>query len=181
MFSTESTEGFDYVLGAVHYLKVENEFIPIDENADILKTAAKKFFNGDMYRLVEKYYETVGVLAGKNCNAVAHFDLVTKFNEKEKLFDEKDERYVRACFKAAKKLVNAGKVFEINTGAVARGYKKEAYPAKEITAFIRDNGGMFVLGSDSHHKNGLMFDFEKEVTEKAEMGICFTNEKFPIN
>lgn len=161
-YSTAPTAGYDYVIGSVHYILKGGEYIPVDETADILKQAAKDYFSGDIMSLCEAYFEEVGEVCEKTkCDIVGHFDLITKFNEQEKLFDETDPRYINACKKAVDRIIKNCKVFEINTGAISRGYRTNPYPSDEIRDYIRQKGGKFILSSDSHQKETLCFEFDK--------------------
>lgn len=161
-YSTAPTSGYDYVIGSVHYVLIDGEYIPVDETADILKQTADKYFSGDILSLCEAYFENVGKVYEKTkCDIVGHFDLITKFNEQEQLFDENDPRYIRAYRKAVDKIITDCKVFEINTGAISRGYRTTPYPSENIRRYIRQKGGKFILSSDSHQKETLCFEFDK--------------------
>lgn len=162
VFSETETDGFDYVIGSVHYLKAEDEFAPIDEMVEILEYVCEEYYGGDYLAATESYYASVAQLAEKtDCDIIGHFDLITKFNEGGALFDEKAPRYVAAWKAAADELLKSGKVFEINTGAISRGYRTTPYPSDEITEYIRANGGKFILSSDAHSKDTIAYDFEK--------------------
>lgn len=158
-YSAESTDGYDYVIGSVHYLKTGDEFISIDLSSDYLLRAVNKYYNGDFYKIAEDYFSTVAKI--KNANIIGHFDLITKFNEGFCLFDESDERYIRAYRNALDILLKQDVVFEINTGAISRGFRTEPYPSKNILDYIRKNGGRTILSSDCHKKKTLMYDFDK--------------------
>ena len=161
-YSTVTTDGYDYVIGSVHYILKDGVYIPVDETAEILKHAAKEHFAGDMLGLCEAYFENAGRVYEKTkCNIVGHFDLITKFNERERLFDEDDPRYINAYKKAVDRVMNDCKVFEINTGVVCRGYRTNPYPSERIRDYIRQKGGTFLLSSDSHQKETLCFAFEQ--------------------
>ncbi|MBE6827938.1 MAG: histidinol-phosphatase HisJ family protein [Ruminococcaceae bacterium] len=161
-YSEEPTDDYDYVIGSVHYLKKDGEFIPVDETAEILRNACHKHFGGDMYKLCELYFETVSkVIEKTGADIIGHFDLISKFNEQEKLFDEEDPRYRSAWQKSADILIKSGKVFEINTGAISRGYKTTAYPSEKMIKYIKERGGKFILSSDSHSVDTIGFDFPK--------------------
>lgn len=161
-YSTAPTSGYDYVIGSVHYVLIDGEYILVDETADILKQAADKYFSGDILSLCEAYFENVGKVYEKTkCDIVGHFDLITKFNEQEQLFDENDPRYISAYRKAVDKIITDCKVFEINTGAISRGYRTTPYPSENIRRYIRQKGGKFILSSDSHQKETLCFEFDK--------------------
>ena len=161
-YSTENTEGYDYAIGSVHYVKVGGTFYPVDESAERFASVAKDVFGGDYYAFAEQYFNTVAGFAGKkDIEIVGHFDLISKFNEHNRFFDENDDRYVRAWKAAANKLIAANKTFEINTGAIARGYKTEPYPSYDMRAYINSKGGKFILSSDSHSAETLCYNFDK--------------------
>ena len=56
-------------------------------------------------------------------------------------------------------LAAAPVVFEINTGAMARGYRTEPYPAQWIVAELRHRGIKRILSSDCHDKSNLLYGF----------------------
>ncbi len=160
-YSEKQGSGFDYVIGSVHYVKKNGEYIPIDYSAQTLLDAVKKHYHGDIYGLVEDYYGLVGELAEKmQPSIIGHFDLITKFCEQTTLFDQNNPRYVAAWKAAADKLLKANIPFEINTGAISRGYRTTPYPAQDIRDYIVENGGTFIASSDSHNANTLAFAFD---------------------
>ena len=160
-YSEAPTLPYDYSIGSVHYLKLGEEFVAVDETADILIQAAKKYFDGDMYALAEEYFKTVAkVIEKTNADIIGHFDLITKFNEGFALFDETNPRYKKAAEDALNRLLQSGRPFEINTGAMSRGYRTSPYPVKEWIDIILTNGGKLILSSDSHAKETLCYRFE---------------------
>ena len=160
--SDEPADGYDYVIGSVHYLHVEGEYLNVDWKRETMDRAAF-LLGGDMLSVAEEYYRMAALVVERtHCQLIGHFDLVTKLNERERLFDVNHPRYVAAWQKAADALLKTGVPFEINTGAVARGYRTESYPALPIRRYLRDRGARFVLSSDSHAKETLLFGFEQE-------------------
>ena len=161
-YSDHPTDDFDYVIGSVHYLRVDDEYIPVDESPAILKEAAKKHFGGDICALCEAYFRTVADVVNKTgCDIIGHFDLIGKFIEKEPLFDTNHPRYVNAWKAAADALLKHDVPFEINMGAISRGYRTQPYPSAEIIAYIRERGGSFILSSDAHKAEDIAFKFEE--------------------
>ena len=170
-YSDYPTDEFDYVIGSVHYLKVDDGYVPVDESPAILREAARKYFDGDIYALCERYFATVADAANKtNCDIIGHFDLITKFvgdgardvpQKDGVLFDVNHPRYVAAWHKAADELLKADVPFEINTGAISRGYRTAPYPSAEIIAYIRKKGGRFVLSSDAHSADAIAYQFDE--------------------
>lgn len=163
---------FDYVIGSVHYIKKNDKYISIDDSKEDFINIANTYYNGDYYKLAEDYFETVSLVAEKlNPDIIAHIDLITKFNEGNLLFDQNHERYVKACKKAVDKLVKYNIPFEINMGAISRGYKKEPYPSISILEYIYQKGGKVVLSSDAHKKDYIAFDFDKWALKAKEIGF----------
>ena len=101
------------------------------------------------------------VVRQTKCDIIGHFDLVTKFNEQHHFFDTAHPRYVNAWRAAADELLKAGIPFEINTGAISRGYRTEPYPAPEIRQYIKDQGGTLILSSDAHNAQNIAFQFDR--------------------
>ena len=162
LYSTASTEGFDYAIGSLHYLKCRETYYPIDCSKEGFVTLAREGFGGDYYALAEAYFSLVSAYAErKDISIVGHFDLIAKYNEGGVLFDENDHRYLAAAKGAADKLAAAGKIFEINTGAIARGYRTVPYPAPAIYDHLRQKGAAFLLSSDAHNTGNIAFAFDK--------------------
>ncbi len=155
---------YDYMIGSVHYIKCGKEFFPVDLSEEAFCGFTAKHFNGDFYAVSEKYFETIAEMVKKmKPDIIGHFDIVAKFNEGNKFFCENNARYVTAYRKAIDDIISYDLPFEINTGAVSRGYRSVPYPSSEITEYIKSRGGRFVLSSDSHSKDTLCFDFEKYI------------------
>lgn len=161
-YSDINKADFDYSIGSVHYLLIHDEYVPVDESADILQRAAAEHCDGDIYQIAEIYYATLAEIQSKtDCDIIGHFDLISKFNENGELFDERHPRYISAYQAAADHLLSSGKYFEINTGAIARGYKEKPYPAADIYNYLRQHGAKFLLSGDAHDANSLCFEFDR--------------------
>ena len=172
IFSPAPEKPFDYSIGSVHYIKAGDGFFAVDDTPEILKDLCSRHFGGDIYALCSAYFETVyKVHEVTGCDIIGHFDLITKFNEDGSLFDTEDLRYISAWKAAADELLMAGVPFEINTGAMSRGYRKEPYPSVEIIKYINEKGGRFVLSGDAHRKEDLMYCFDAVEDMLAGLGI----------
>ena len=153
---------FDYVIGSVHYIHKNGCYLSVDHNESITVNDVKEHYDGDYYAYAEDYYKLVGdVLNNTGADIIGHFDLVTKFNEGYKLFDETNPRYVNAWKAAVDKLLPYGKPFEVNTGAISRGYRTSPYPSLPILEYIKEKGGKVILSSDSHSAENICFEFDK--------------------
>lgn len=141
----------------------------------------EEHFDGDWYAFAEEYFSLVSDLYDKTkCDIVGHFDLLTKFNENGCRFDESNPRYRKAWQSALNRLLECGCVFEINTGAMSRGWRTSAYPNAEIREYIVQNGGKLILSSDCHTPDNLCYAFQKYdkyVTPGAyDAVLCHTNK-----
>ncbi len=161
-FSEMPTEGFDYKIGSVHYVLKGGEYIPVDAKPHILEDARDRLFGGDIYALCEEYYKNVADVINKTkADIIGHFDLIAKFNENGELFDENHPRYIKAYKRAVDALIKRDVPFEVNTGAISRGYRTAPYPSAKILEYIKKKGGRVILNSDSHNKDTLAYEFSK--------------------
>ena len=153
-------EHFDYVIGAVHYVKKDGLMLAVDESRDGFLQTVRDVYWGDYYGFAEDYYREVADLHNKTCcDIIAHFDLIAKYNEGNSLFDTGHPRYVAAATAALDSLMNSHSILEINTGAIARGYRSEAYPERWILGRWLDAGKPVILSSDCHDRRQLLFGF----------------------
>ena len=160
-FSDHDTSDYDYVIGSCHYVEKNGVYRPIDEKESELEAICNDWYGGDYYALAEDYFRGVASLASKKIDIVGHFDLITKFNEGGKHFDTSHPRYLAAAKSAIDALLPLGVPFEINTGAISRGYRTEPYPAKNLIDYIREKGGTLILSSDTHSKDNIAFQFDR--------------------
>lgn len=173
-FSENSTDGFDYVIGSVHFIYKNGEYLAIDISADEVKSNIKKHYGGDALAYCEDYYALVKDVYNKTkCQIIGHFDLVTKFNEKMPLIDTSAPRYKKAAREALGELIKTPAIFEINTGAISRGYRTCPYPQEEIMDEIADSGKPFVINSDSHSVETVGFGIKELMRELSVCGYRY--------
>lgn len=174
-YSEESISEFAYAIGSVHYIKEDEQFLPVDEGANIMERDIRELFGGDPYAYAKVYFETVGqVLRKTGADIIGHFDLLSKFNEKHTFFDSEDERYREYGLNAIEALIPYDKPFEINTGAIYRELRKAPYPSVDFLMEIKKRGGNILLSSDSHDCNSLGFLFGDMVKLALEIGFQST-------
>ncbi len=162
-YTSEMTENnFDYIIGAVHQLIIDGKQYQIDRDRQTFINGVNQAFGGDYYAYIEEYYRCVADVVEKtNCDFIAHIDLVSKFNKDKDLFDENHPRYIKAYQDAVDKLVKYNIPFEINMGAISRGYRDDPYPLPPVLDYIKQKGGKFILSSDSHAKENVAFEYDK--------------------
>ncbi len=174
-FSDESTAEYDYVIGSVHYVLKNGEFICVDNKPEIITDAVNRMYGGDFDAFAEDYFSLVADVVNKtNADIIGHIDLISKFSNCLKFTES--ERYLKAAENAVKTLVKFEKPFEINTGGMSRGYKDTPYPSLEILKMIKKYGGKIIITSDCHNKDFLDYGFN----EARELAIKagFTKQAF---
>ena len=92
-------------------------------------------------------------------DVIGHFDVLNKFS----IMPETDEKYMRITEDALKETFKYCKRFEINTGGISRGWRKDPYPSLYLLELLRDLGGEVVINSDSHHPDNLDFYFIESI------------------
>lgn len=165
-YSSQPTDGYDYVIGSVHafYNEKFDKYIYVDYGAEKLIEAAERFYDGDFLAVAEDYFDRISHVYQKTrCNIIGHFDLLTKFNEQHPMFDESHPRYVQAVDNALNVLLPTGAIFEINTGAMSKGYRTTPYPSESILRKIRMGGGKIIISADTHAVNTVDFAFDDAV------------------
>ena len=161
LWSEEPTDGYDYVIGGVHYVRHGEHFLPTDESAELTRRIVDEYYSGDALAFCEEYYENAALLYERTrCDIIAHLDIITKFNEQDRIIDTSHPRYVRAAEKALDILCRTPARFEINTGAISRGYRSTAYPSPELIDGIKARGGRLILSSDCHARENLLYLFD---------------------
>lgn len=170
-YTNVSTEGFDYLIGSVHVMRYENDLLFVDWSAERTRENIEKVFCGDGIAYAKHYFDAVADLPKYGSfDIIGHFDLLTKFNEKEPdLMDTRDPRYRAAATAAMESLVGKVKFFEVNTGAISRGYRTTPYPDPYIIKEMKRLGFGAIISSDCHDRNFLDcgYDEAKRLLKEA--------------
>lgn len=169
-YRTEKPENFEYIMGSVHYLEKNGEYLGVDYGDDITSRMVNEWFDGNFVEYARAYYSKLKELATwDEIDIIGHLDLLMKFNEDESYISFDQEEYVAIAKDAIDCLVAANKIFEVNTGAIARGYRKAPYPAQNLLEYMHEKGARICLNSDCHNKDYLdcFFDESIELIKQA--------------
>ena len=182
-FSGKRAEGYDFAIGSVHFIRCGAEYLCVDRSAEEARRIIDTHFGGDQYAYAEEYFSLVGdVIRVTGGDIVGHFDLLRKFDEEGAVFDENHPRYRAAVLAALDRLGESHPVFEINTGAMARGYRRTPYPSRRILEEIRARGCSIIINSDCHHAPHLDFAYAQAVELAKSAGfthqMCFDGKNF---
>ena len=160
-YSNVDTTGLDYLIGSVHYLQCGDEIKTFDMGLKETQDYIHRYFDGDAMAFAKKYYETVARLPERGkIDVIGHFDLITKNNEQGNFLDTSDKEYLNFGFEAIHALKNKIPFFEVNTGAISRGYTSKPYPQFDFLTELRRCGFGAIITSDCHNKAFLDCHFE---------------------
>lgn len=175
-FSKAVSYDYDYVIGSVHATIKNGERLDLDLSPEMLKSGIEKLYGGNAMALVRDYYALVaGVPDKTNCDIVGHFDLITKFNDKHRIFDTDSKEYKRVAFDALDALLPKDKLFEINTGAISRGWKTSPYPSEPILRRMAEKGAKIIITSDAHARSSIACGFDAAVQYAKNCGVRALN------
>jgi len=152
---------YEYVIGSVHEIPdPAGGTRSVDADPGTTEKYLSECYGGDADAAAEAFFaEYDKVAANEKAAIVGHFDLLTKFDETHHFFDETSPRYRAAAERAMRKLVDCGKIFEVNTGAISRGYRTSPYPAMQWLKMLRKLGGRVTISADAHHTSGVTCAF----------------------
>lgn len=163
-----------YSIGSCHAFATPKGFMDVDNTPEIFQQAIDAF-GGDVRLLVENYYQEV-VRFAKTApfSIIGHFDLVTKFLDKKPFFDEQESWYQDMALEYLEEAAKTGKIFEVNTGAISRGWKRDPYPASFLLERLYRLHAPILISSDSHSASTLTCHFDE--TENLLRSIGFKEQ-----
>ena len=156
MYSGIDLTGYDYLIGSVHYLRIGENTVGFDRSQAEVQRVIGTWFSGDGMAYACAYYEALAQLPlYGNFDIIGHFDLITKHSDNICFFDEESKAYRSMAVEAAEALAGKIPFFEVNTGAISRGYRKTPYPAPFLLKELKRLGYGAVISSDCHDKQTL--------------------------
>lgn len=166
-YSEVKADAYDYCIGSVHYLDIDGKKYGFDRGLQETKQYIGTLFGGNGMAFAKKYYETVMRLPERRVDIIGHFDLLTKNNEKGQFIDTSAKEYLHLGYEAIHALQGKIPLFEVNTGAISRGYRTTPYPQMEFLKEFYRLGFGVVITSDCHDKNYIDCHFKE-----AEEMLC---------
>lgn len=164
LYSEIEREKYDYIIGSVHYTKSENGCLySVDSREEMTINSVKEHFGGDYLKFARAYYDAVAKLPDIKPDIIGHFDLISKFNEGNKYFDESSKEYLDMAYSAMDAVLPHCDLFEVNTGAISRGYKTLPYPAMPLLKRLCEKGARITLTSDCHNADFLDCNYKESI------------------
>ena len=158
---------FDYTIASVHYIVRDGVCYPIDHSPSQQEECIRDAFGGSVLDMAKCYFDMITEHAIKlRPTFIGHFDVINKFS----LMPEADERFMDIAAEAMKEIFKVTKYFEVNTGGIARGWRKHPYPNPDLLVLLRNLGGEVLINSDSHHPDNLDFFFKESVDILKSLG-----------
>ena len=146
---------FDYIIGSSHYFTVEGTHYPVDLDKNSFMKCFE-LFDKNPAAMAESYYSNfTDYILTRKPDIVGHFDLITKYEEVENPIISDNSEYHKIAEKYLTKALESQCFFEVNTGAIARGYRKTPYPDEKLLHIIKKNGGKVIINSDCHRASCL--------------------------
>lgn len=150
----------EYIIGSVHYVKKNDALYAVDHNAESFAQMLAAFGSADA--LTHAYYNDIVQMAKTmRPDIIGHIDLITKFNESHAFFDENAPAYVSCAKDAILRIKPYCSLFEVNTGAIARGCRGVPYPDKTLLSFLRENKIDVIVNSDAHAAQSVDYWFHE--------------------
>lgn len=174
---------FDYVIGSVHAVEKNGLLFDVDSTPESFNYILNELYQGNSSELIKDYYSRVAnVVDVTNCDIIGHFDLVTKFNERLGFVDTDSKQYRSLALEALDALIEKNKIFEINTGAISRGWRKMPYPQDFLLKRLAEKKANVILSSDSHSKDTVLYFFDEAIEYAKSCGVgelcIYKNKKF---
>ena len=153
----------DYIIGSIHYvIAPDGARVPVDHSPPLLRDGIDSHFRGDVEGYIRAYFAQEREMVTRfEFDVVGHPDLVRKFNVKHPYFDEGALWYREELVRTADAIAASGKLVEVNTGAISRGWLEDIYPAAPFRDLLRERGVKFILSSDSHAADTLDCAFDR--------------------
>lgn len=172
-FSPVDRSQFDYIIGSSHYFCRNNQYFPIDSNYDYFKKCLD-LFQYDVVSLAECYYSSFcKYIAYRKPDIIGHFDVITKFDELDDSLFLQNTKYNKVAEKYAKIAAESNCIFEVNTGAIARGLCTTPYPRENLLHILKNMDAKIILSSDSHSVETIDFGFDETKQYLHDIGFRY--------
>jgi histidinol-phosphatase (PHP family) len=150
---------FDYVIGAVHFLR--DEAVDMDDYSVWSSGHSAE----DVWR---RYFQTLGEAARSGLfDVLAHPDLVKVWGRERPLPEGDLRRYYELAMEG---IAESDVAVEVSTAGL-RKRAEELYPAPAFLELCLQAGAPVALSSDAHRPQDVGADYERALELLAEMGV----------
>lgn len=161
----------DYSIGSCHFFDTPQGLFAVDDTPAVFQKALDAM-DGNIQALLETYFKEVASFANRSpFSIIGHFDLVTKFQEKHPFFNPEEPWYRDMALSYLEEAAGSGKIFEVNTGAISRGWRSSPYPARFLLQRLKELHAPIMISSDCHHAPDITCRFEVAEAMLRELGF----------
>ena len=163
---------YDYLISSVHQLHVGDVWYAVDYRKDHFDECVEAF--GGIENLLKEFYlVTAKAALRENIDIVGHIDLVGKFNENNEYFNPNDKWYLDLVFDCIDTILKKRPdiVFEVNTGAISRGYRTTPYPDLPVLKYLAEKNAKIMLNSDTHAVDTIDYAYDLAINHIKSAGI----------
>ena len=161
---------YDYIIGSAHYAKIDGKYYSVDGCVQEVEKCLELCDNNPI-KFADVYYKTFcDYIVQRKPDVIGHFDLITKFDEQLNQFLG-NKQYLALSEKYFSFALTSGSLVEVNTGAIARGYRTSPYPNENLLKMALRNGNGVILSSDAHSVANLTFGLDEAIKFVKEIGF----------
>lgn len=159
----------DFTIGSSHYVCVGGRHMAIDDTPAQLLQACNTL--GPEGLLCTYFDDVLRFANAVPFPIIGHIDLFTKFNSRLHIWDESSAIYQSLVISYIDRLIPLDRIFEVNTGAINKGYRSVPYPAPFILRHLQQKRARIILTSDAHSATTLCGAFDPTIALLKSLGF----------
>lgn len=170
----------DYRIGSIHFLPIseglkEENMVCIDGAFDEFESAVHTYFDGDIRKLVEHYYESsLKMIEAGGIDIVGHMDKIYMNGHKCKGFSLDAEWYQNPLMEYLDLIAQKDLMVEINTKNLTK--KQQTFPHIQFLSQLQQRNIPVLVNSDCHYPDLVNDGRIEAFTCLKEVGFRSTRE-----
>ena len=100
--------------------------------------------------------------------------MLTKYDEQGKGYFLEHQGYHNIAKRYLEEAIQSDCIFEVNTGAMGKGYRTTPYPHENLLHVLKKHGAKVMLSSDSHSIHTLDYGFDEVKARLWDIGFQYT-------
>lgn len=175
MWALVQRDDYEYMIGSAHYIQHNSKYFSVDSGTDYVKRCLLEFDNNPLLMAENYYANFCSYLLKRKPDIAGHFDLIAKYDEiQEGGFFLDNKKYTELSEKYLAEAIKSECIFEINSGAIARGYRKTPYPTENLLYVLKREDAKIILSSDAHSADTIDFKFDDMKALVKDIGFKHT-------
>ena len=166
-------KNLDIIIGSVHYVNQydDGENYLFDITVEEFKKGFELIFNNNIKKLVKGYYgNVISMVENDPPDVIGHLDLIKKFNNNNRYFNENDDWYKYILLDVIKVISKSNCIVEINTRGYYKGITKEFYPGQWIVEKCLEHSIPIAISADAHNAEDVNNSFEEAASFLLDIG-----------